>query len=246
MRRARSVISLLLILCASQVDAQTDQSAASLLTKSGAASDQIVRTFLLITAMSFLPAILLSMTCFTRFVIAFSFLRSGLGLQSTPTTLILIILSLFMTWFVMAPVIDKAWSNGGRPYLEGRISDADALKKITEPFISYMQAHVRDQDYRLFHQISRTKDKDQGDENTDEITVLVPAFIISELRRGFELGLLIILPFLIIDLIVATLIMSMGMMMMPPTVVALPIKILFFILIDGWNLLVGSLLRSAI
>ncbi len=215
MKWSATAIILGVLLLSSQADAQTNQSSTSLLASTGGASDQIIRTFFLITAMSFLPAILLSMTCFTRFVIAFSFLRSGLGLQSTPTTLILIILSLFMTWFVMAPVIEKAWSNGGRPYLEGRISDEDALAKITAPFVSYMQAHVRDQDFQLFQQISRTGKPAETEAKNDEISILVPAFIISELRRGFELGLLIILPFLIIDLIVATLIMSMGMMMMP-------------------------------
>lgn len=216
-----------------------------LLSSSGLASDSIIRTFLLLTAMSFLPAILLSMTCFTRFVIAFSFLRSGLGLQSTPATLILIILSLFMTWFIMGPVIEKAWAKGGKPYIEGTISETEALHNVTGPFIDFMESHVREKDLQLFHSITEQANRTVDRYTLGHIQILLPAFIISELRRGFELGLLIILPFLIIDLIVATLIMSMGMMMMPPSIVALPIKILFFVLIDGWNVIVASLLKSA-
>jgi flagellar biosynthesis protein FliP len=182
-------------------------------------------------------------TSFTRFAIAFSFLRSGLGLQTTPANLILISLSLFMTFYVMAPTFDRAWTQGLQPLLQDQISEGDAYGKITQPFREFMLAQVRDKDLKLFDDLAKDSIK-TADRATVDLRILIPAFMISEIRRGFEIGFLIALPFLVIDMIVSTLTMSMGMMMLPPAVISLPMKILFFILIDGWNMLVGSLIRS--
>ena len=183
-------------------------------------------------------------TSFTRFVIALSFLRSGLGLQSTPANLVLVSLSLFLTFFVMAPVFDKAWQNGLNPLIENKITEKEAFERMSAPFRDFMLANVRQKDLLLFEDMAAGQGIKLPADGSADLRIVVPAFMISELRRGFEIGFLIALPFLIIDLIVATLTMSMGMMMLPPTVISLPFKILFFVLIDGWHLLVGSLVKS--
>lgn len=210
----------------------------------GTASGRIIQLVVAITVLSIAPSLVIMVTCFTRFIIALSFLRVGLGLQTTPANIILLSLAMFMTMFVMAPTFDQAWKNGLDPLLENKISEKEAYEKISAPFRSFMQANVREKDLTLFADLAaaRLKVPEEGIEN--DLRVLIPAFMISEIRRGFEIGFLIVLPFLVIDLIVATLTMSMGMMMMPPTVISVPFKILFFVLIDGWHLLVGGLVRS--
>jgi flagellar biosynthesis protein FliP len=214
----------------------------------GTASGRMLQLVALITVLSVAPGLLIMVTCFTRFVIALSFLRAGLGLQTTPANLVLVSLALFMTFYVMGPTFDKAWTDGVKPLMANEIKEDEAYRRITKPFRGFMRAHVRDKDLRLFEDLSTAKAppadaKTEADPDTD-LRILVPAFMISELKRGFEIGFLITLPFLVIDMIVATLTMSMGMMMLPPTAVSLPFKILFFILIDGWNLLIGGLIRS--
>ena len=203
----------------------------------------IIQMFGLLTVLSVAPGLLIMVTSFTRFVIAFSILRAGIGLQTTPANLILISLSLFMTFYVMAPTFDQAWNNGVRPLMANQIDETEAFERISDPFRAFMIRNVRDKDFELFADLARDRGQEVAEETVD-LRVLVPAFMISEIRRGFEIGFLIVLPFLVIDLIVATITMAMGMMMLPPTVVSLPFKILFFVLIDGWNLLVGSLVRS--
>ncbi|WP_421916495.1 flagellar type III secretion system pore protein FliP [Mesorhizobium sp.] len=203
----------------------------------------IIQMFGLLTVLSVAPGLLIMVTSFTRFVIAFSILRAGIGLQSTPANLILISLSLFMTFYVMAPTFDQAWNTGVKPLMDNQISQTEAFEKISDPFRTFMLRNVRDKDFDLFADLARERGQVVAKETVD-LRILVPAFMISEIRRGFEIGFLIVLPFLVIDLIVATITMAMGMMMLPPTVVSLPFKILFFVLIDGWNLLVGSLVRS--
>ncbi len=203
----------------------------------------IIQMFGLLTVLSVAPGLLIMVTSFTRFVIAFSILRAGIGLQSTPANLILISLSLFMTFYVMAPTFDQAWNNGVRPLMDNQITQQAALEKISDPFRTFMLRNVRDKDFDLFADLARERGQVVSRDTVD-LRILVPAFMISEIRRGFEIGFLIVLPFLVIDLIVATVTMAMGMMMLPPTVVSLPFKIMFFVLIDGWNLLVGSLVRS--
>jgi flagellar biosynthetic protein FliP len=148
-----------------------------------------------------------------------------------------------MTFYVMAPTFDQAWQNGVRPLMENTITEQEAFPKIVEPFREFMLNQVRDKDLKLFEDLAKDSLK-TADHTVVDLRILIPAFMISELRRGFEMGFLIALPFLVIDMIVSTLTMSMGMMMLPPSVISLPVKILFFILIDGWNMLVGSLVRS--
>lgn len=221
------------------------------------ASGRIVQVAALLTVLSVAPGLLIMVTSFTRLIIALSFLRSGLGLQSTPANIVLTTLALFMTFYIMAPSFDRAWQRGVVPLLEDRISEQEAYTEITEPFREFMLSQVRNKDLRLFADLAEVnfpaqpaadpapQGVAQGPAIEEvELRVLIPAFLISELRRGFEIGFLIALPFLVIDMIVATLVMSMGMMMMPPTVIALPFKVLFFILIDGWNLLTSGLVRS--
>ena len=215
-------------------------------TGGGAASGRIIQLIALLTVLSVAPGLLIMMTSFTRFIVAFSFLRSGLGLPSTPANIVLLSLSLFMTFYVMGPTFDRAWENGVKPLTERTITEQEAFERIVAPFRDFMVTHVRPKDLQLFADLASASGRTPENQPLDqiELRILIPAFMISELRRGFEIGFLIVLPFLIIDMIVATLVMSMGMMMMSPAIIALPFKILFFILIDGWNLLVGSLVRS--
>ncbi|MDX7952981.1 flagellar type III secretion system pore protein FliP [Lichenihabitans sp. Uapishka_5] len=209
----------------------------------GTATGRIVQLVGVLTVLSVAPGLLVMVTSFTRFAIAFSFLRTGLGLQTTPANLILISLSLFMTFYVMAPTFDRSWQTGLQPLLDNKITEQEAYGRITGPFREFMLAQVRDKDLALFDDLAKASIK-TTDRATVDLRILVPAFMVSEIRRGFEIGFLITLPFLVIDLVVSTLIMSMGMMMLPPNVISLPMKILFFILIDGWNMVVGSLIRS--
>jgi flagellar biosynthetic protein FliP len=232
----------------------------------GAFTGRVVQLVVLLTVLSVAPGLLIMVTSFTRFIVALSFLRAGLGLQSTPANLILISLALFMTFFVMQPTFERAYETGLQPLLANQIDETEAYARITEPFRQFMLAHVREKDIDLFRDLAAqaasaapdapaatapqsAPDAAPGQTPTPsaqpvELRILVPAFMISELRRGFEIGFLIVLPFLVIDLIVSTLTMSMGMMMLPPTVISLPFKILFFVLIDGWNMLIGGLVRS--
>lgn len=211
----------------------------------GAASARILQLMAIITVLSVAPGILVTVTCFTRLIIALSFLRSGLGLPSTPSNIVLVSLALFMSFFIMAPTIERAWTEGAEPLMEGKIDEKEAYKRISQPLREFMQANVRDKDLQLFEQLARRRTPNVAtDAAAADMRILVPAFMISELRRGFEMGFLILLPFLVIDLVVATLVMSMGMMMLPPTSISLPFKVVFFILIDGWNLLAGGLVRS--
>lgn len=242
--RSLLIGSLLLAVSATSAFAQVPSLDALLPPGDGAASGRMIQIVALLTVLSLAPGLLIMVTSFTRFVVAFSFLRSGLGLQSTPANIFLISLSLFMTFFVMGPTFDKAWNEGVRPLTENRITEAEAFTRTAEPFREFMLSHVRPKDLQTFMDLASTTYPQAGEGEKIDLRVLIPAFMISELRRGFEIGFLIALPFLVIDMIVATLVMSMGMMMMPPTVLALPFKILFFVLIDGWNILVSGLVRS--
>jgi flagellar biosynthetic protein FliP len=210
------------------------------------ASGRIVQLLVVMTVLSVAPGLLIMVTSFARFLIAFSFLRSGLGLQTTPNNLILVSLALFMTLFVMAPTFQSAWNDGVKPMVENKISQEDGYTRTTAPFRVFMRANVREKDLAVFEAMSAERFGEQDKAGPDDLRVLVPAFMVSELRRGFEIGFLVTLPFLVIDLVVATIMTSMGMMMMPPTVVSLPLKVLFFVLVDGWSLLVGALVKSFI
>ncbi|MCV9998741.1 flagellar type III secretion system pore protein FliP [Pararhizobium sp. YC-54] len=210
----------------------------------GSVASWIIRTFGLLTVLSVAPGILIMVTSFPRFVIAFAILRTGMGLATTPSNMIMVSLALFMTFYVMAPTFDRAWQNGVNPLLQNQITETEAMTRISEPFREFMLANTRDKDLQLFIDIAKEKGQTVVAGDRVDLRAVVPAFMISEIRRGFEIGFLIMLPFLVIDLIVATITMAMGMMMLPPTSISLPFKILFFVLIDGWNLLVGSLVRS--
>jgi flagellar biosynthetic protein FliP len=238
-----ALVALFLIATTVGAAAQTVDLGALLPNGGASATARIIQMVAILTILSVAPGLLIMVTSFTRFIVALSFLRSGLGLQSTPANLVLISLSLFMTFFVMAPTFDRAWQNGLKPLMDNTISQQEAYVAVTQPFREFMLAQVRDKDLNLFEDLSKGNFQIK-DRSTIDLRLLVPAFMISELRRGFEIGFLIVLPFLVIDMIVATLTMAMGMMMLPPSIISLPVKILFFVLIDGWNMLIGSLVRS--
>jgi flagellar biosynthetic protein FliP len=249
MRRLAVIVAVAALLLPGAALAQTINLQDLIPDGQGSTSARILQLIALLSVLSVAPGLLVTVTCFTRFIIALSFLRSGVGLPSTPSNIVLISLALFMTFFVMSPVFDRMWTEGVQPLMENRINEREAYQRMTRPLREFMQANVREKDIQLFEGISRgrtpqTTPDASGQPVEVDMRVLVPAFMISELRRGFEIGFLIILPFLVIDLIVATLVMSMGMMMLPPTAISLPFKVLFFVLIDGWNLLVGGLVRS--
>jgi flagellar biosynthetic protein FliP len=206
-------------------------------------SGRIIQLFGLLTILSLAPGILILMTSFTRFIIVFSMLRSALGLNQTPPNMVLSSLALFMTFFVMQPVFNDSWENGLRPLINDTITEEQSVDRITMPFKSFMFSNTREKDLRLF--------LDMADDTETLMTVeeigwreLIPAFVISELRRAFSIGFLIYLPFIAIDLIVASILMSAGMMMLPPIMVSLPFKVIFFVLIDGWYMVAGSLIQS--
>ena len=209
-------------------------------------SGRLIQLFALITVLSIAPGLLVMATSFTRFVIVFSLLRSALGLNQTPPNIVLNAMALFMTFFVMQPVFDDAWEGGLQPLLENTITEEQAISRIGEPFRNFMLANVREKDLALFRDIAGDEDPDVLPEDPTEIgwRELIPAFMISELRRAFTIGFLLYLPFIAIDLIVASVLMSAGMIMLPPVIVSLPFKIIFFVLIDGWYLLAGSLMES--
>jgi flagellar biosynthetic protein FliP len=201
-----------------------------------------VQTLLFFTALSFLPAVLLLMTSFTRIVIVLSLLRQALGTQAAPPNQVVIGLSLFLTFFVMAPTIDKVYADAWQPYAENRIAFDEALKRGETPVRGFMLKQTRQADVMLFAKLARL----DAATRTEDVPfkVLVPAFVTSELKSAFQIGFLVFLPFLIIDMIVASVLMSLGMMMLSPVLIALPFKLMLFVLADGWNLLLGSLAAS--
>lgn len=222
-----------------QVAGSDGESSASL-------SGRIIQMFLLMSVLSIAPGILVVATSFTRFVIVFSMLRSALGLNQSPPNMVINSLALFMTFFVMQPVFIDAYEGGIKPLLEDSISEEQALYAASEPFKRFMFVNVREQDLQLFVGMAKTEVEDADNIEIDEIGFreLIPAFMISELRKAFVIGFLIYLPFIVIDLVVASVLMSAGMMMLPPVMIALPFKVIIFVLLDGWYRLVGSLVES--
>ncbi len=208
----------------------------------GTVTGRIVQMVLLLTVLSLAPSILVMMTSFTRIVVALSFLRTAIGIQQTPPNTVMISLALFLTFFIMAPTFEKAYQEGIQPLINEEIDEFTALENAVDPFKEFMIKHVREQDLTLFLEVSKM-DMPQNIMDVP-IQVLVPAFMISELRRAFEIGFMLFMPFLIIDLVTASILMSMGMMMLPPVTVSLPFKIIFFVLVDGWYLIAGSLIQS--
>ena len=241
--RRLALAALAIALSAAPAAAQTVDLGALIPSGGASASGRIIEMVALLTVLSVAPGLLIMATSFTRFIIALSFLRTGLGVQGAPANLVMISLALFMTFFVMAPTFDRAWQNGLKPMLANEISQQEAVVAVAQPFREFMLSQVREKDIALFESLSKGR-FDAGERAKIDFRLLIPAYMISELRRGFEIGFLVVLPFLVIDMIVATLTMSMGMMMLPPAVISLPVKVLFFVLVDGWSLLVGSLVRS--
>jgi flagellar biosynthetic protein FliP len=206
------------------------------------ATSRIVQLTALITVLSLAPSLLVMMTAFTRIVIVLSLLRSALGTQGTPPNMVLIGLALFLTYFVMQPVLDAAWTQGLLPLSEGRVGNIEGLQLAAAPFHKFMLTGLRPDVWRVFLVLGH-----RPDPTSPEATpwrALLPAFLVGELRRAFEMGFLLYLPFLVIDMVVASVLMGLGMMMLPPNVVSLPFKLIFFVLVDGWRLVAGSLVKS--
>jgi flagellar biosynthetic protein FliP len=205
-------------------------------------TERVIQLVALLTVLSLAPSILVMVTSFTRIVVVLSLLRTALGTATAPPNAVIVSLALFLTAFVMGPAFQRAYETGLRPMLSNEITPEQAFQRSAEPFQAFMLKNVRDKDLKLFMDLSREPPPAKPEDVS--LRILVPAFMISELKRAFEIGFLLFLPFLIIDLVVASILMSMGMMMLPPVVVSLPFKLIFFVLVDGWSLVAGSLVQS--
>ena len=205
-------------------------------------TERVVQIIALVTILSLAPSILVMVTSFVRIVVVLSLLRTALGVQQSPPNSVIISLSLFLTAFVMAPVFETAYETGIAPLINEEIEIGEAFSHSTKPFHAFMLTQVRDKDLELFMDLSKTPTVESAQDIP--LHVVVPAFMISELKRAFEIGFLIFVPFIVIDLVVASVLMSMGMMMLPPIIISLPFKLIFFVLVDGWYLIAGSLVQS--
>jgi flagellar biosynthetic protein FliP len=234
-----SVIALLAII--SRSDPALAQSVNIDLGEGGQLSGRIVQFIALLTILSLAPSILVMVTSFTRIVVVLSLMRSAIGVQQSPPNSVIVSLALFLTYFIMQPTLQVAYDSAIVPLINEEIDEAQAFERGIKPFHKFMIKHVRDKDLGLFLELSG--ENPESPEATP-LRALIPAFIISELRRAFEIGFLIFVPFLVIDMVVASVLMSMGMMMLPPIMISLPFKLIFFVLVDGWNLITGSLVQS--
>ena len=208
----------------------------------GGVTERAIQLIALLTVLSIAPSILIMMTSFTRIVVVLSLLRTAMGTATAPPNSVIIALAMFLTAFVMGPVLQKSYDEGIRPLIANQITVEEALQRASGPLRGFMEKNVREKDLKLFMDLSGEPPPATPEEMS--LRILVPAFMISELKRAFEIGFLLFLPFLIIDLVVASVLMSMGMMMLPPVVVSLPFKLIFFVLVDGWSLVAGSLVQS--
>jgi len=208
----------------------------------GGLTERVIQLIALITVLSLAPSILVMMTSFTRIVVVLSLLRTALGTATAPPNAVIVSLALFLTAFVMGPALQRSYEVGVRPLMNNEINVEQAFERSAEPLRAFMQKNVREKDLRLFADLANDAPPEKPEDLS--LRILVPAFMISELKRAFEIGFLLFLPFLIIDLVVASVLMSMGMMMLPPVVVSLPFKLIFFVLVDGWSLVAGSLIQS--
>jgi flagellar biosynthesis protein FliP len=205
-------------------------------------NERAIQLVALITILSLAPSILVMVTSFTRIVVVLSLLRTAIGTQQAPPNSVMISLALFLTAFVMAPVFENAYKDGIEPLISEEIELSEAFERTAAPFHEFMLTYVRDKDLELFTDLAGGEPPASPQDIS--LRVLVPAFMISELRRAFEIGFLLFVPFIVIDMVVASVLMSMGMMMLPPVLISLPFKLIFFVLVDGWNLVVGSLVQS--
>ena len=208
----------------------------------GGVTERAIQLIALLTVLSIAPSILIMMTSFTRIVVVLSLLRTALGTATAPPNSVIIALALFLTGFVMGPVLQKSYDDGIKPLVANQITVDQAFERGTGPLRGLMQKNVREKDLKLFMDLSGEPPAASPEQMS--LRILIPAFMISELKRAFEIGFLLFLPFLVIDLVVASVLMSMGMMMLPPVVVSLPFKLIFFVLVDGWSLVAGSLVQS--
>lgn len=208
----------------------------------GTVSGRAMQLIALLTILSLAPSILMMMTSFIRIVVVLSFLRTAIGLQQTPPNSVMISLALFLTFFIMAPTLERAYTDGLKPYMNEEIEEVTAFERTTEPFKDFMLANARQADLDLFIAAAKIKTPEKSADLP--LQVVIPAFMISELRRAFEIGFMLFLPFLIIDMVTASILMGMGMMMLPPVAISLPFKIIFFVMVDGWHLVAGSLIQS--
>ena len=206
------------------------------------ATGRIVQIIALLTILSIAPSILVMVTAFTRIIVVLSFLRNAMGVQQTPPNAVLISLALFLTAFIMAPTLEQSYRDGIAPLMENQIGEEEAFNRSVAPVHKFMMTHVREQDLELFLNVAKSPPVATAEDTP--LRSLIPAFMISELRRAFEIGFLLFVPFLIIDMVVASVLMSMGMMMLPPVMISLPFKLIFFVLVDGWYMVAGSLIQS--
>lgn len=237
-RRLPAALALACLLC----EPALAQTLSLDLGQGGGVGERALQLIAVITVLSLAPSILIMVTSFTRIVVVLSLLRSALGTQTAPPNAVIIGLAVFLTGFVMAPTLREAYTNAVQPLLAGQIQPQEAYERGVAPFKTFMLKHVREKDLMLFIEMSR--EPPPATPQDVQIHVLAPAFMISELRRAFEIGFLLFVPFLIIDLVVASILMSVGMMMLPPVTIALPFKLIFFVLVDGWGLVAGSLVKS--
>lgn len=208
----------------------------------GSIAGRVVQLVALLTVLSLAPSILIMMTSFTRIVVVLSFLRTAMGVQQTPPNTVMISLALFLTFFIMTPTFNAAYETALEPLLNEQIDEMEAFERGVVPFKAFMLQHTRPKDLELFTEISEAGPFDAAMDVP--IHIVIPSFMISELRRAFEIGFMLFLPFLIIDMVTASILMAMGMMMLPPVMISLPFKIIFFVLVDGWYLVAGSLIKS--
>ena len=246
MPRASRWLPLLLLVGATPAAALAETTLPGLISKPLSGGGQQwslnLQTLLLLSSMAFLPAMLLMMTAFTRIIIVLSMLRHAMGLQTTPPNQVLLGLALFLTFFVMSPVADRVYTEAYVPLAENKITFLQALEKAEQPVRGFMLKQTREADIALFAGFAGIKNIESPDKVP--LRILVPAFVTSELKTAFQIGFIVFIPFLVIDMVVASLLMSMGMMMMSPVMVALPFKLMLFVLVDGWHLLLGSLVMS--
>ncbi len=205
-------------------------------------TERAVQLIGLITVLALAPSILIMVTSFTRIIVVLSLLRTAIGLQTAPPNSVMVSLALFLTAFIMAPTLQQTYDQGVAPLIAGQIQISEAFDKGAVPLHKFMVANVREADLKLFYDL--TDKPAPVDATAIPLQILIPAFMISELRRAFEIGFLLFVPFVVIDMVVASVLMSMGMMMLPPVVISLPFKLIFFVLVDGWHLVAGSLVRS--
>jgi flagellar biosynthetic protein FliP len=241
-RFAGIVVAAILLLLSMSAPVMAQQVTIDLGGDGGGFTERLIQLVALITILSVAPSILIMVTSFVRIVVVLSLLRTAIGIQQSPPNSVIISLALFLTAFIMAPTFEKAYNEGIAPLMEEKIEMGEAFTKTTAPLSAFMLKHVRESDLELFFNLAKVKPPAQAADTP--LRILIPAFLISELRRAFEIGFLLFIPFLIIDMVIASLLMAMGMMMLPPVTISLPFKLIFFVLVDGWALVAGSLVQS--